>query len=278
MKIQDYILSVWQKAPLRWRTGFVKSRFAPPIRHIVNSLFPPGTRVFQLAAPLEGYKMRMEWRSSKAYVFGTHERAVVEVLLLTIQPGWMVFEIGAHVGYFALLLAKLVGPQGRVIAFEPFPENFGTLEENIRLNGCVNVVLEHSAVAATSGMATLRSNDSNRLTSTASLVHGQPVSEVKVVSLDDYAEGQRERIDFVMMDVEGAEADVLNGMRSMLRRDLPVLLIELHGFDLSGHSHPALRELREMNYSFRFLEASGAQVHILAQPPTTATDYRRGLE
>jgi FkbM family methyltransferase len=278
MKIQEGLLSVWQRAPLSWRTGFVKSRFAPPVRRIMNSLFPAGARVFQLAAPLEGYRMLLEWRSSKAYVFGTHEREVVDVLLLTIRPGWTVFDLGAHVGYFALLLAKLVGPKGRVVAFEPFPENFQTLEENVQLNAARNIVLERSAVSAVSGMASLKSSDSDRLTSTASLVHGQPASEVKVVSLDDYAARQPERIHFVMMDVEGAEADVLTGMRSILRRDLPVLLIELHGFDSTGQSHPALQELRAMNYSFRYLDAPGAQVHILAQPPNAATDDKKALD
>jgi FkbM family methyltransferase len=241
-------------------------------------LFPTGARVFELAAPLEGYKMSLEWRSSKAFVFGTYEREVVSALLEVVKPGWIVFDIGAHVGYFTLLLAKLVGLKGRVVAFEPFPENFQTLEENVRLNGARNIVLERSAVAATSGMASLRSNDSNRQTFTASLVHGQPGSEVKVVSLDDYAAGQREQIDFVMMDVEGAEADVLMGMRSILRRNLPLLLIELHGFDSTGQSHPALQELRAMNYSFRFLDAPGAQAHILARPPIAETDNKRALD
>ena len=203
---------------------------------------------------------------SKALVFGTYEREVISVLLRVVKPGWTVFDAGAHIGYFTLLLAKLVGPRGRVVAFEPFPENFRALEENVRLNDQRNIVLEECAVAATSGTASLRSNDANRLTYTASLVQGRPISEVKVVSLDDYARGRQERIHFIMMDVEGAEADVLKGMQSILRRDLPTLLIELHGFDSSAQLHPALQELRAMNYCFQFLGAPGVQAHILAGP------------
>jgi hypothetical protein len=146
------------------------------------------------------------------------------------------------------------------------------------MNDCCNVVLENRAVAATSGSASLRSNDSNRLTYTASLVHGQPIADVEAVSLDDYTSGRQERIDLVMMDVEGVEAAVLQGMRSILQRDLPILLVELHGFDQTGESHPALQEIRRMDYSVQYLEAPGSQVHILAQPPKAATNDRRVLD
>jgi FkbM family methyltransferase len=278
MKVQDEIVEIWQRVPLSWRTAFVKSRLAPPLRRFMNSLYPAGSGIFPLAAPLEGYKMRLEWRSSKAFVFGTYEREVISVLMRIIQHDWIVIEIGAHVGYFALLLAKLVGPNGKMIAFEPVPANFRALNENIRMNGCCNVILENCAVAATSGSVSLRSNDSNQLTYTASLVHGQPIADVQAVSLDDYTCRLQQRIHFVMMDVEGAEAAVLRGMRSILQRDLPTLVVELHDFDQTGESHPALQELRSLNYSVQYLETPGSQVHILAQPLKAATDSSRVLD
>ncbi|MGB8541384.1 MAG: FkbM family methyltransferase [Candidatus Acidiferrales bacterium] len=268
MGAKDIILRFWQNVPLSWRTGLVKSRFAPPLRRIANLFYPRGSEVFPLAAPLEGYTMRLEWCSSKAFVFGTYESDVVRTLQHTVQNNWVVFDIGAHIGYFALLLSKLVGPQGKVFAFEPFPENFKVLEENVRINDCRNVLLENRAVAEASGVMNLKSNDSDRLTYTSSLVDGRPLVDVKAVSLDDYTALLNERIKFVMMDVEGAEAAVLKGMRSILQRDFPVLLIELHGFEQQGQSHPALQELRAMDYGFRYLDVPGAQAHILAEHRT----------
>jgi FkbM family methyltransferase len=247
LRIQDGILRLWQRVPLSWRTGLVKSSFATPLRRVMNSFYPSGSKIFPLAAPLEGYKMRLEWRSSKAFVFGTYELEVTRALQQIVQTDWVVFDIGAHIGYFALLLARLVGPNGRVFAFEPFPDNFRALEENVRMNGCRNIIIENRAVAAVSGLANLKSNDTDDLTYTSSLVDGRPMLEVEVVSLDDYTAGLQERVQFVMMDVEGAEADVLRGMRSTLQRDFPTLLIELHGFDQWGESHPALQELHSMN-------------------------------
>jgi FkbM family methyltransferase len=278
MRLQDGVVEIWQRVPLSWRTSFAKSRLAPPLRRLMNSLYPTGPGIFQLAAPLDGYKMRLEWRSSKAFVFGTYEREVISALLGIVQPDWVVVDIGAHVGYFALLLAKLVGPRGKVIAFEPLPENFRVLNENVRMNGCGNIVLENRAVAATSGPTSLRSNDSNRLTYTASLVHGHPIVDVEAVSLDDYTSELQERIHLVMMDVEGGEAAVLQGMRSVLHRHLPTVLVELHGFDQTGKSHPALQELHSLDYSIQYLEAPGSQVHILAQPLKAPTDSRRVLD
>lgn len=266
MRIQDCVLRVWQKCPQSWRSGLVKSRFAAPLRRFMNSLYPVGTDIFPLAAPLKGYRMRLDVRSSKAFIFGTYEPQVIRGLLSTVQKGWTVVDIGAHVGYFALLLSKTVGPEGKVIAFEPVSENYRTLQENVQLNDCRNVILERRAVTSVSGPVTMRSNDTDQLTYTASLVHGQPLAEVDAVSLDDYFVEFQERVRFVLMDVEGAEESVLRGMRAMLKRDLPAILIELHGFAEYGDSHPALRELRSQDYVFRFLDLPGSQVHILAEP------------
>jgi FkbM family methyltransferase len=275
MSAKDSILRFWQSVPLSWRTGLVKSPFAPPLRRIMNSLYPRGSDIFPLAAPLEGYRMRLEWQFSKAFVFGTYEPEVIGVLQQVVQRNWVVFDVGAHIGYFALLLSKLVGPHGKVFAFEPLPENFKVLEENVRLNGCGNVFLENRAVADASGLVNLKSNDTDRLTYTSSLVSGRPNIDVEAVSLDDYTSSLRECVQFVMMDVEGGEADVLKGMRSILQRDFPTLLIELHGFDQRGQSHPALQELHSMDYGIRYLDGPGAQAHILAEHRIANTDDGR---
>jgi FkbM family methyltransferase len=65
-------------------------------------------------------------------------------------------DVGAHVGYFTLLLAKQVGPSGEVVAFEPNPNIFEILKENVALNGYRNVILENKAVADQAGQVELR--------------------------------------------------------------------------------------------------------------------------
>jgi len=62
-----------------------------------------------------------------------------------------------------------------------------------------------------------------------------------------------------------------------VRRDRPTILIELHGFDSWGESHPALQELQSMDYQFRFLEKGGCQVHVLAEPRKSHADAGRTI-
>jgi hypothetical protein len=72
---------------------------------------------------------------------------------------------------------------------------------------------------------------------------------VEGITLDEYTEREKiEKVDFVKMDVEGAEASALSGMTLILRRDKPILLIELHQYDRFGGNHPALCKLREYRY------------------------------
>ena len=265
MDILGPVVRGWQRMPMSWRRGIVDSPIAPFLRRLLNRFYPRTPEIFELAAPLNGRRMRLDWQTHKAYVFGTYEPSVTQALLQVVRPGWTVVDIGAHIGYFTLLLSELVGPQGKVIAFEALAQNFEVLRENIVLNSCDNVILESRAVAGRSGRISLRRNDDEALTSTASIESGTPIAEVDAVALDEFLGPAFGRVHLAKMDAEGAEAALLEGMREILRRDLPILLIELHGFDTYGEQHPALRWLHERGYGFRFLDGAGQQVHILAE-------------
>jgi FkbM family methyltransferase len=259
------IVWLWQRVPSSWRRGLVKARFAPRLRSLVNRLYPDSLAVFDLAEPLGGHRMRLHWQTQKAYVFGTHETEVTEAVRTAVQPGQVALDLGANIGYHTLLLAQQVGPLGKVIAFEPLPGVFKVLQENIALNGYRNVVLENKAVASCSGPVNLKINDADPLTSTVSIVSGGGI-EIQAVSLDDYFAESGEKVAFVKMDVEHAEAQVIEGMERLLRKDRPIMLIELHAFSILGDRHPALLRIEDAGYSVSFLDAPGVQVHILALP------------
>ncbi len=149
--------------------------------------------------------MWLPWQANKAYVFGTYEPEITRVLQQVVREAWLALDIGAHIGYYTLLFSRLVGPQGRVVAFEPSSENFQMLKANIELNACSNVVLEKKAVADGSGRRVLARNDAAPLSSTGSLVWGSGGEEVETISLDEYFRGGLQRVAFVKVDVEGAE-------------------------------------------------------------------------
>ena len=162
-------------------------------------------------------------------VFEPNECALLGQLL---APGMVVLDVGAHAGFYTLYASRLVGPAGRVLAFEPSPRERARLHLHLRLNGCRNVTVEAVALGATPGDGELfvfegRTTGCNsfHLAST----DGARRVTVPVRTLDQYvAEGLIERADFVKMDIEGAELSALRGAERLFSTYRPVLLCELH--------------------------------------------------
>ena len=178
-----------------------------------------------------------------------YEPFVTEKLGLLLTPGSLFIDVGAHVGYFSLLAAQLVGASGRVIAFEPNPANRTLLTRNINLNCLTNVDIYPFALSDYRGAAVLYLNPFNdgggglspfeefpdgslRWTrdDVARLFHDQVLDvEVEVWPLDELAKllPREGRVSAIKIDVEGAELSVLKGMRKIICRDLPSLIVEI---------------------------------------------------
>ncbi len=161
------------------------------------------------------------------------EPAVTETFRQLVRPGMNVALIGADVGYYVLLAAAL-NRTGRLFAIEPFPSHFAILEKNVGDNALSNVRLFNIAAGATEQMAELVNPGTEsrlELSSNGSPGAGErvtvPVRPLDSVLMPELPPG--EKLDFVQIDVEGAEWDVLRGMEQLLARDRPVLLVELHG-------------------------------------------------
>lgn len=134
-----------------------------------------------------------------------------------ILPGDTVVDIGANIGYYTLQFARLVGEKGRVYAFEPDPRNFALLEQNVWQNGYKNVTLVRAAVTERSGVSQLHINTENR--GDHRLYESEPGRhsiEVETVSLDEYLGPGNESLSLVKIDVQGAEAGVLGGMKRLV--------------------------------------------------------------
>ncbi len=146
-----------------------------------------------------------------------YETKLFEKLL---TRGMTVVDVGANIGYYTLLAARLVGVKGRVFAFEPEPENYALLIRNIKLNDYKNIVPEKKAVSSRTGKAELFINKETG-------AHGflpereniKGVTTVETVSLDEYFKGRESPIDVIKIDVEGAELEVLNGMRNVVGKN-----------------------------------------------------------
>jgi FkbM family methyltransferase len=147
------------------------------------------------------------------------------------RPGDTVLDIGAHIGLFTVLLARLVGEHGRVFSFEPTPLTRSVLAQTVRMNRCSSIVsIRSEAVARSTGTAPFYDTGAP-LSNANSLVPAQPgseVHEVATVSIDDFAATHGLSIQFLKIDAEGGELAILDGARKTLRRDRPRVQLEVH--------------------------------------------------
>lgn len=162
---------------------------------------------------------------------GYWEYWLTEFIWRNLRPGEVALDVGANHGYYTLLMADLVGPAGRVHAFEPNPRLLDLLGRSVALNGFWDVVRQHgAAVAAAAGppmtfAATEREPKNGRLLmpgEEAAAETGATLTEVPVVCLDDAVPGA---VDFVKIDVEGAEELVWRGMQGLVARSPGIRIV-----------------------------------------------------
>jgi FkbM family methyltransferase len=165
---------------------------------------------------------------------GLHETQVQEALRRCLAHGGSFVDIGAHVGYLTIIGARLVGSSGSVVAIEPVAENAAAVRSNAALNDFGNVRVIQAAASDRSGESELITVADTLWTRLAS-VGDHPLesarSLVRTVALDDLlASGELSAPpDVVKIDVEGAELDVIEGMRGLLAHGRTSIVCELHG-------------------------------------------------
>lgn len=216
---------------------------------------------------LDGYRMCVDWRQFRSFIYDSWEPQVVRRIVSTIRPGMTVVDVGAHVGYYTLVFAKYVGATGRVISFEPLPVNFALLKKNVELNELKHVELFASAVFSRSGDLTISIPDDSN-SGEASVMHrvGAKQLEVQATTLDVVSSTLDFKPDFIKIDVEGSEFDVLSGAQEIIRRCRPQMLIELHHFDGNLAGHPVPGQLAGLGYDLEWIERSDWTSHVFASP------------
>jgi len=190
----------------------------------INSL-PKPTRV-KTRVKTHGNILYLDSNDSLRFsINGTWEITQTKLIKNLVKKGDVALDIGAHIGYYTLLLAKLVGKRGEVIGFEPDQDNFQLLKKNVMVNGYTNTILESNAVSNTVGAVTLYRS---ALSSAKGKLHNsdncEPI-QVDAVTLDRYFAGYERGIDFIKMDAEGAEASILQGADSVLRKNQHMKII-----------------------------------------------------
>jgi len=173
-------------------------------------------------------------------ISGTYEPVHTKLLRQQIKKGDVVLDLGAHIGYYTLLMARLVGRKGKVYAFEPEPYNFELLKENVVLNNCKNVILVRKAVSGFNGKGKLYLSEDNR--ADHRIFNSQEKRKsipIDSITLDEFFKNKDKKIDFIKMDIQGVEPLVLKGMHKILEKNKKLKLTTEfwpYGIQKSGSS------------------------------------------
>jgi FkbM family methyltransferase len=183
------------------------------------------------------YNVADEFVGRSLHLYGEFSEGEGDAFRQLIAPGQVVLDVGANIGAHTLCFAKLVGPEGAVLAFEPQRIVYQMLCGNIALNALTNVFANHLALGREAGTVLVPQPDyalpgNFGGIALGSFASGERVSVVALDSLD------LPRCDFVKIDVEGMERDVLEGAARTIERFQPTLYVENDRADRS----PALIE------------------------------------
>jgi FkbM family methyltransferase len=261
---------------LQWRHPLAKRAFdavSDRIRHR-DGVIQQGT----------GKGLRFNSGNSVAgFMLGTTEPGLQTAFGLFVRPKMIVFDIGANVGFYSVISARLVGPDGGVAAFEPLPDNVRMISHNAALNSFRQISVQELALGRESGHATfVVSADPNWGMLASVGAPGRVVGErkVRIARLDSLIrEGTVPRPDLIKIDVEGAETDVLEGAAETLATARPVLFVDLH-----NTNGPIERILDQHGYDARVLGGGAMRIsdarwdaEVIAIP-RERSDLRANLE
>ena len=255
---------------LRWASSLSSLRRVPALGSFLSwfsrQLVPTGTLVWvQIQqGPAQGLWIRVNPRTGQDFQQGIVEPAVQKAIQQHLRPGMNFYDVGANIGFFSLIGARLVGPSGSVVSFEADPEIASRLRENLNYNKLIRGAVEEKVVWSEPTTVSFARVDSNippdrglGHVSTAGSSASDTIS-VEAISLDQFVLSYPAP-DFLKCDVEVAEVAVFHGAERLLRDKHPILLVEMH----SSENHRVhTQEFSRLGYTCRNLDEN----HVLALP------------
>lgn len=224
----------------RWRIGSLAYR-----------LIDGGVGVQSAVQTRHGFSMNLDlaqFVDRTIYCTGEWEPLETALIAEILKPGDTFVDVGANIGYFTLLASQRIGAGGKVIAVEANPRTFKLLEANVRLNGCINVALNHVAAGEAAGFATMFEREAGN--AGGDQVDFASDGTITVERLDSLIGDAPVRL--IKLDIEGAEAKALRGATGLLERsDAPDLVFEFTPKFLSGMGDDP-RELIALLESFGY--------------------------
>ena len=237
---------------------------------LVKTVFPNGKKVRIRSAYGEGLYFWLDKYTDNGFVLGFYEEELTELLSQNVKRDTVFYDLGAHWGYFSILASKFVGIKGKVYAFEPMPQNFQRLEQNIRINNVKNIATLNLAVSDENRTIKF-SNSSDTFANTYINAGSEDFIEVKSISLDQFVlEKSVSPPHFIKIDVEGAEIDVLKGAERLIREHRPVIHLSTHDIHLKGVDEKCKLWMQNAGYGMEKLSSKDNIVDYICKLSTHA--------
>jgi FkbM family methyltransferase len=247
---------LWENLPLA-----IARRAERSVRMLFDPLWVE--RSSDVSLPSLGFRMaiipRYSFIDGFIYSFGIYEISGTRLLEGVLQPGMTVIDVGANTGYYSLLASRLVGETGHVHSFEPVPALARALRRNVELNGMKNIAVRSQAISDSVGTASLYVSRASANSGLSSLVMNDAVNEgserleVETVSIDDLVRQLDKPIDFIKIDVEGAEDLVFRGSEQVLASSpAPTIMFESYNVGpIADRLHRHGYDIRRLHYTMR---------------------------
>ena len=213
----------------------------------VRRLLPKSIRAHSiLAGPLRGSSIYTSWHDYPGAILGTTEKPLLEWFSANVSPGETWIDVGAHYGYTAIALCRLVGRKGRVVAFEPVLSTAGCIARTRELNGLFQLQIVPAGLSSCSAIES-RYMPVIRGMADRTIPHNVWGERISIVSFDTawnfLCEGDPV-VHGVKIDVQGMELEAIEGMRHMLSRYKPKVIVEFHAGGRAALRHRSAWQLR----------------------------------
>jgi FkbM family methyltransferase len=260
---------------------------SPLVKIIYRSLYQRFKPSGIVMVDVQGIRMYVDSQDTEVATslirWGLYAKSETVLFNELIKRRMVVIDIGANIGYFTLLAARLVGEEGKVFAFEPEPYNYSLLCKNVRANGCNNVIAIQKAVFTKSGKMRLfleKRNLGGHSLSKASILNKAGSITVEVTSLDEFFQNRGFKIDVVKMDAEGSEMGILQGMTNLINEnDNLKIITEFSPALLRGSGFSPmdfLNKLTECGFTLYEIGQRGEPINV-NQPSAICSDGAKDL-
>jgi|SRR5690348_10163279 len=243
--------------PLVRASRFLTDRFLfgfhplalPAQKAIQHFLRGPREAIFRFGNGGPGEGMQFSCLTSHRYYFvrDDFERELMKPITTLVRPGSVAFDVGAHFGFWALMLSRLCGDSGKVFAFEPSPTNRARLQKNLAINSIKNVEVVPVALSDTIGTTTM--SDAGSMSSI-----GCGALKIETTTLDEFCRCHPVP-DFMLVDVEGFAAQVFQGAILTYRQTFVPVICELHTRNEQAaflqFMHGRAHDIRKLDKLFR---------------------------